>query len=318
MEEILKTFPQHVCSWLKGAIVYKYQDVWLNEVFLKGTILAQQRFKAHPNDVFLCSFPKGGTTWLKALAFAIITRETFDISTNPLLTNSPHDCIPFLEKELAKVEENQKNSCSLPIATHMHYHCLPDSVITSPDSVVTSNCKIVYIYRNMKDVIVSYYHFVRKLNKIPMENASFEEALDEFCQGISSCGSYWDHILGYWKASLSRPERFLFLKYEDMKNDPTSNVKRLAEFIGRPFTIEEEKANVIEKIIRLCSFENLSNLDVNKSGKHHPEECIAIENRLFFRKAKDGDWKNYFTLEMIEKVDKLIDEKFGGTGLVLK
>ncbi|KAK1422378.1 hypothetical protein QVD17_25463 [Tagetes erecta] len=312
MEDMLKTFPQHVCSWLKGAIVYKYQDVWLNEVFLKGTILAQQRFKAHPNDVFLCSFPKGGTTWLKALAFAIITRETFDISTNPLLSTSPHHCIPFLEKELAEVEENQKNSCSLPIATHMHYHCLPDSV-------VTSNCKIVYIYRNMKDVIVSYYHFVRKLNKIPMEDAPFEDALDEFCNGVSWYGAYWDHILGYWQASLSRPEKFLFLKYEDMKKDPKSNVKRLAEFIGRPFTIEEENEGVIDNIIKMCSFENLSNLEVNKCGtKLHDEKVYTVENHLFFRLAKDGDWKNYFSHEMIEKIDKLIDEKLGVTGLVLK
>ncbi|KAJ0809563.1 putative quercetin-3-sulfate 4'-sulfotransferase [Helianthus annuus] len=74
-----------------------------------------------------------------------------------------------------------------------------------------------------------------------MENASFEEAFDEFSQGISLYGPYWDHISGYSKASLERPKIFLFLKYEDMKKDPTSNVKRLAEFIGYPFTTQEEK-----------------------------------------------------------------------------
>ncbi|KAK1422375.1 hypothetical protein QVD17_25459 [Tagetes erecta] len=309
--EKIKTYPQHTCSWLKGRFtLYKYQEAWNHEDWLDGEIFAQQNFIAHPNDVFLCSYPKSGTTWLKALTFAIVTREKFDESTSPLLKTLPHRCIPFLEKDLVRIEESHKNSSFLPVNTHLQYNSLPESIITS-------NYKIVYIYRNMKDVIVSYYHFMKEI-VIPMENASFEEAFDEFCEGISSCGPYWDHILGYWKASLSRPKRFLFLKYEDMKEDPTSNVKRLAEFIGRPFTIEEEKANVIEKIITLCSFENLSNLDVNKSGKHRPEECNAVENRLFFRKAKDGDWKNYFTQEMIEKVDKLIDEKFGVTGLVLK
>ena len=47
------------------------------------------------------------------------------------------------------------------------------------------------------------------------------------------------------------------------------------------------------------------------------ERIYAIENKLFFRKAKDGDWKNYFTDKMKEKIDKLIDEKLAGTGLVL-
>ncbi|KAI3678177.1 hypothetical protein L6452_37461 [Arctium lappa] len=135
---------------------------------------------------------------------------------------------------------------------------------------------------------------------------------------ISCCGPYWDHILGYWKASQERPERILFLKYEDMKRDARNDVKMLAEFIGNPFTIEEEKAGTIENIINLCSFENLSNMEVNKSGKHRPEEPISIENRIYFRKAKDGDWENYFTEEMKEKVDKLTHEQLIGTGLVLK
>ncbi|KAL8265179.1 hypothetical protein R6Q59_023309 [Mikania micrantha] len=108
------------------------------------------------------------------------------------------------------------------------------------------------------------------------------------------------------------------MKYEDMKKNPTTNVKKLAEFIGHPITMEEEKAGVIENIVNLCSFENLRSLEVNKSGKHRAGDTQVIENRLFFRKAEDGDWKNYFTEEMIEKIDKLIDEKLGATGLVLK
>ncbi|KAJ0564061.1 putative quercetin-3-sulfate 4'-sulfotransferase [Helianthus annuus] len=130
---------------------------------------------------------------------------------------------------------------------------------------------------------------------------------------IVGYGPYWDHILGYWKASLERPERILILKYDDLRKEPTSNVKRLAEFIGYPFSVNEEKAGVVDDIIKLCSFENLSNLEVNKTGKR---EGGSLENRLYFRKAEDGDWKNYFTDEMKEKIDKLTDEKLGHTSLV--
>ncbi|XP_035841845.1 flavonol 3-sulfotransferase-like [Helianthus annuus] len=312
MEETIKTFPQHTCSWLKGKFTfYKNQDFWNIKKFHEGGILAQQSFEAQPSDVFLCSPPKTGTVWLKALAFAIITREKYDESTSPLLTTMPHECIPLLEKDLEQIEENHKNSCFPLVATHLPYNSLPESILSS-------NCRIVYIYRNIKDVIVSHYHFLREAIKLPLEDAPFEEAFDEFCEGVSWYGPYWDHILGYWKASMERPKIILFLKYEDMKKDPTDNVKKLAEFIGFPFTIEEEKTGVIENIIKLCSFEKLSNLEVNKSGKHRAKDVNAAENRIYFRKAKDGDWKNYFTDEMIEKIDKLIDEKLGATGLVLK
>ncbi|PWA63800.1 flavonol 4'-sulfotransferase [Artemisia annua] len=416
MEEMFKTLPQHSCSWLKGRMtLYNYQGFWNVQPAHEGAIMAQQKFKARPTDVLLCSSPKTGTTWLKALVktnFAsskyildvdtfharlghtsvsklVHLSKSFDVSNfkcenmdeeplvdrndpphvvpntpvssssndgvdssvpspvpmaaepsipppinNPLPTRKstraatkpawlkdfvtpkstttlPHALVPFIETELHKIEENHKNSSFSLMASHVPYTSLPESVIAS-------ECKIVYIYRNIKDVIVSNYHFSRDIVDVPAENVPFDEAFEEFYQGISACGPYWDHILGYQKASLERPGRILLLKYEDLKMDVTSNVKRLAEFIGYPFTIEEENSGVVEKIINLCSFKNLSNLEVNKSGKHHLENDTAIENRFYFRKAKDGDWENCFTDEMKEKIDKLIDEKLSGTGLVLK
>ncbi|KAJ9565452.1 hypothetical protein OSB04_001418 [Centaurea solstitialis] len=307
MEDILKTCPQHTMSWLKGNLtMYKHQGFWNLKDFIEGTILAQQNLKAEPSDVLVASCPKTGTTWLKALAFAIVTRDKFDGSPSPLLTTMPHECIPFLEKDLEQIEENHKNSGFPLLATHLPYTSLPESL-------VASDCKIVYIYRNIKDVIVSHYYFLLKAFKLSVDDAPFEVAFDDFCQGISWYGPYWDHILGYWKASQERPGRILFLKYEDMKRDPKNDVKKLAEFIGYPFSVEEEKAGVVEDIIKLCSFENLSNLEVNKSGMHRS----TIENRIYFRKAKDGDWENYFTEEMKEKIDKLTDEKLMGTGNML-
>ncbi|KAL8240759.1 hypothetical protein R6Q59_014114 [Mikania micrantha] len=310
MEEMIKALPQHTNSWSKGKmIMYKYQDFWSIKHLIEGAILAQQSFKAEPSDVFLCSAPKTGTTWLKSLSFAILTREKFDESTTPLLTKFAHECVPLLENSHVVEHENIRKNLSLPlISTHLPYASLPESVISS-------NCKIVYIYRNIKDVIVSQYHFGREALKLSMEDAPFEEAFNDFCKGVSGYGPYWDHVLGYWKASLERPEKILLLKYEDLKSEPKSNVKRLADFIGSPFSVDEEKAGVVDNIIKFCGFENMSKLEVNKTGKINGS---LFENRFYYRKGKVGDWMNYFTNEMKEKIDKLTDEKFDGTSLLLK
>ncbi|KAI7739557.1 hypothetical protein M8C21_014561 [Ambrosia artemisiifolia] len=233
MEEILKTLPEHTCSWLTGKVtLYKYQDFWGVKQLLEGGIRAQQSFRADPSDIFLCSFPKTSTTWLKSLAFAIVSREKYDKSTSPLLTSLVHECVPFLERDIEKIEENHKHSNFPLVATHLPYTLLPQAVLAS-------NCKIVYIYRNTKDVIVSLYHFLREALKLSMEDAPFEEAFDEFCQGICGSGPYWDHILGYWKASIERPERILFLKYEDLKREPSCNVKRLGSSLGTLFQLRK-------------------------------------------------------------------------------
>ena len=74
-------------------------------------------------------------------------------------------------------------------------------------------------------------------------------------------------MLGYWNESIANPNKVLFLKYEDLKEDTHFHVKRIAKFLGCPFTQEEESNGVIQSIIKLCSFENMKSLEVNKSGK---------------------------------------------------
>ena len=66
--------------------------------------------------------------------------------------------------------------------------------------------------------------------------------------------------------NLESPEMILFLKYEDLKNETAHGVKKIAEFIGYPFSLEEEDKSAVQKIINLCSFQNMLSLEVNKSG----------------------------------------------------
>lgn len=89
--------------------------------------------------------------------------------------------------------------------------------------------------------------------------------------------------------------------------DTAFYLKKLAEFIGYSFSLEEEKEGEVQKVIRLCSFENLSNLEVNKTKRS-----------VFFRKGEVGDWENLLTLEMGERLDKIMEKKLSGSGLIFK
>ncbi|CAB4295420.1 unnamed protein product [Prunus armeniaca] len=105
----------------------------------------------------------------------------------------------------------------------------------------------------------------------------------------------------------------MFFKFEEMKEEPTLHSRRLAEFLGCPFSLEEGALGVADDILRLCSFDNLSNLDVNKNGKlSSGDENSAF---LFYRKGEVGDWMNYLTAEMVERQDCINEEKLQGSGL---
>ncbi|KAM4097140.1 hypothetical protein ACJW30_08G158100 [Castanea mollissima] len=168
-KEIMSVIPRRKGNWTLD--LYQYEGFWCGPYSLEGMLMAQDHFKPQPNQVILSSTPKSGTTWLKALSFAILTRSSCDQSTNPLLTRMAHDLKP------------------------------------RPSA---------------------------------MEDFHLEDAFEFFCEGLSPYGPYWDHLLGYWRASLESLEGILFLKCEDLKNESIYWVKKMAQFMGYPFSFEED------------------------------------------------------------------------------
>lgn len=146
-----------------------------------------------------------------------------------------------------------------------------------------------------------------------MKGDMIEEYFGKFCEGKFPFGPFEDHVLGYWKQSLERPQKVLFVKFEDLKVDFEGQLKRLAEFLGCPFSQEEEREKVVDEIKKLCSIERLKEVEANKSGRVYS----FIENKWFFRKGEVGDWVNYLSPSMVERFEKIMEEKFEGFGLKL-
>ena len=136
----------------------KYKGFWQVEKTLPGIMAMEKAFKAHPSDVIVTSYMKSGTTWLKSLTFTIMHRNKYSFSSHPLLKLNPHDCVPITEYHYAGGDEQYLETLPFPrvLGTHLPYSLLPESI-------KTSNCQIVYICREPKDVLVSLWHFAAKI-----------------------------------------------------------------------------------------------------------------------------------------------------------
>lgn len=117
----------------------------------------------------------------------------------------------------------------------------------------------------------------------------------------------------YWKESVARPEEVMFLRYEHLKEDTVGCVKRLAEFLGCPFTAEEVAGAVPEAVVALCSMERMRSVKANRDGEHGV--ALTFKNSAFFRKGEVGDWKELMTPEMARRIDAIVEEKLQGSGL---
>ncbi|XP_039159568.1 LOW QUALITY PROTEIN: cytosolic sulfotransferase 15-like [Eucalyptus grandis] len=262
IDELIASLP--ITKGLVCPVHRLYQNFWCPIIVLPNVITFRRHFKAKDKDIVLVSQPKSGTTKLKALAFSVINRSHLDISNRPLLTSNPHEV--FLSSSI---------SCGPTarlFATHIPYPSLTENI-------KRSDCWIIYICRNPLDTV---------------------EHFETFCQGQVMFGPFWDHITGYWKESLERPRKVLFLKYEDLKEDIAGQLKKVAEFVGLPFTEEEEEGG---------------DLEVNKSGKLVGR---IVEKRSFFRKGEVGDWVNHLTPSMVDRLNSIIQEKMRPFGLEFK
>ncbi|ESQ40531.1 hypothetical protein EUTSA_v10014092mg [Eutrema salsugineum] len=288
----------------------KYQGCWYYYNTLQAVINFQENFQPQNTDIVLASFPKSGTTWLKALSVALLERSKHDDPlTHPLLSDNPHGIVPFFEIDMylkSSTPDLTKFSSSSPrlFSTHMPLHTLKEGLKDSP-------FKIVYLCRNAKDALISRWYFRCKYQKNEVARSILESMFESFCSGVGFYGPIWDHALSYWRGSLENPKNVLFMRYEELKTEPCAQLKRLAEFLGCPFTKEEEESGMVEKILELCSLDNLSGLEVNKTGK----TWMNVDHNSYFRKGEVGDWKNYLTLEMENKIDMIIEEKLKGSDL---
>lgn len=295
--------------WFNGQPIYLYQGFWAPK--LESLIAFQNHFQAQDTDIFITSTRKSGTTWLKALLYAICHRANHTPSESPLLSHNPHELVPQLESNIYfKSKCPYLSSLKSPklFGTHVPFSSLPNSI-------KDSKCKILYIARNPCDTLVSSWLFYQNVDdNEALKPDMLGQYFDMFCQGRIPFGPFEDHVLGYWKQSQERPQKVLFVKYEDLKADPNSQLKTMAEFVGCPFSKEEEIRGVIDGIVKLCSLEKLKEVAApNKSARVYP----STPNDKFFRKGVVGDWVNYLTPSMVEKLGKLMEEKSRGSGLTL-
>ncbi|XP_021299954.1 LOW QUALITY PROTEIN: cytosolic sulfotransferase 14-like [Herrania umbratica] len=286
-----------------------FQGHWCLSQLVPNVISFQKHFQALDDDIVLASKPKTGTTWLKSLAFSIMNRNRFTLSDSPLNSSNPHDLVPYFEMTLYKdgqIPDFADVSSPRLFSTHLPYQALAESI-------KQSNSRIVYIARNPLDVIVSLWHFIT--SKPERADWTLEECFEQFCRGEEAYGPFWDHVLRYWKESSEKPNKVLFLKYEDMKENAKPHIRKMAEFMGFPFSVEEETAGVIEEIAKFCSLSNLKDLEVNKTGTL---AASPRQTKPFFRKGEVGDYVNYLSNSAVERFCKIFDEKLSGSGLTFR
>merc|ERR1712126_60582 len=93
-----------------------------------------------------------------------------------------------------------------------------------------TQAKFVVVMRNIKDNLVSYYHFYMNNKTLGNLEGGFAEFFDLFRNKRLAWGDWFDMNVQWW--ALRDNPNLHFVKYEDLRNDVLAEIKKIAKFLG--------------------------------------------------------------------------------------
>ncbi|XP_029462923.1 sulfotransferase 1C1-like [Rhinatrema bivittatum] len=260
-------------------------------------------FQARPDDLLIATYPKAGTTWMQEIVDLINNGGDLEKACRA----PTHVRIPFLEICSPKpipsgVDILETTPSPRTIKTHLPFQLVPKSFWKL-------NCKTIYVARNAKDCAVSFYFFDR-MNVTQPEPGPWHEYLQNFMDEKLSWGSWYDHVRRYWDEK--DKHRILYLFYEDIKEDPAREIRKVMQFLEKDLGEE-----VLKKIVHSTTFQVMKE---NPMANYTSFPTFILDHSVspFMRKGKVGDWKHHFTVAQNEAFDADYQRKMAGTTLAFR
>jgi len=164
-----------------------------------------------------------------------------------------------------------------------------------PDGVLQEG-KVIYLMRNPKDTVVSWYHFQR-MNKLYQFQGDFDDFFDLFLTHKTPYGSYWENVHSWW--AHGDRDNVLLLTYEALHEDLEREVRKVADFLGRRLSDEQ--------IVAIANHANFEQMKANPMTSASSMPKVQGETD-FMRKGKVGDWKNYLSAAQDARMNAWIAE----------
>ena len=247
-----------------------------------------------PNDVFICSYPKSGTTWTQHIVLSLLVKSASKsrcsgAAVSDLEYQHVSDYAPFYEVDAHwnpqtqnlndTIQTNHNRLGRRVFNTHLRWNMLPSTMEEGAQS--GKNAKFIYLLRDPLDVCLSFYcHLSNQMEG--GYDGTFQEFFDEWVNGDIAFGSYIDHIVSFAPAFVDAGEtrEVLLISYEEMLSDLPSVVQKIAKFIEADVTLED-----IEELLPTFSFGHMKkDLD-----RFQPRSVTWKNNFQFLRRGVSGD-----------------------------
>jgi hypothetical protein len=227
-----------------------------------------------PDDIFLVSFPKSGNTW-----------------TRFLLAN-----LRFPEEPATWANINRLIPDPTGTAKKDFDRMPRPRIIKSHECFDPRYPRVVYIVRDPRDVVVSQYHYHRKIRKIE-DDSPIEKFVARFLAGETCPHGSWGQNIATWLYTSENNPRFLMLRYEDLVADTARELAKVAAFLHIAAGPEQ-----IAQAVERSSADRMRQLEKKQPDKNELMKG-SRKDLSFVRAAGSGGWKSELPVPMVEKIE---------------
>ncbi|HEU4885615.1 MAG TPA: sulfotransferase domain-containing protein [Longimicrobium sp.] len=248
----------------------------------------QARYAGSPDDIFIVTYPKSGTTWLQMIVYQLTTDGAMDFTH--IAEVSPH-----LEERMMPrgLQISDLRSTPRVVKSHLPYFLIP----RGPG-------RYIYGVRNGLDVAVSYRYHARKY--LPrLGEPSAREFFDRFMAGDVPYRSWFEHVAG-WLGNRNRLN-VLVITYDELVADLEAGIRRIADFCG--ITIDPA---AMPRIVERCSFAFMREHDAKFALKRPPAAPAPTGREPgFIRKGGVGGWREELDAQSVSEFHEACQRHLG-------
>ena len=262
-------------------------------------------FAFRDDDVVISTYAKSGTTWTQQIVGQLFFGGAAFVPVNEIS--------PWLDLRVPSAAEKLTR---LEAQTHRRFvktHLPVDALVYSP------RAKYIYIGRDGRDVLWSLYNhhtnanaeFYALLNDTPGRVGPpiappCDDVREYFREWLARDGHpfwpFWENVRSWW--AIRDLPTLLLVHFADLKADPESEIRRIADFLDVPIYPERWPA-----IVEHCSFDWMK----RHAALTAPLAGAVWEGgpRTFINKGTNGRWRDVLTAADVARYEATAERELG-------
>lgn len=238
------------------------------------TLSTDKTYTFQEDDICLVAYPKSGNNFLLFLTAMLLYRKKIDWATKgdivQNVTDEPIENLPF------------------------------PHLVWSHESYDSTYPKVIYLVRDPRDIVISYYYHHLKYTG---EKISFSEFFDRSLKGNIWPGR-WDSNIESWLDNQEKVKNgFLLVKYEDLLQETAKEAHRIMNFLNLDRTEQE-----VNEAVNWASFDNMKALEQKQQSHLNGDSPYVNKNMPFVREGKVNKWKSVLSKEQQQQINQTFDK----------